>query len=88
MEGCCFSGANMEQMRARNGDFSKVDFTNASLKQADLLQSSLRKAVLLNTNLGSSNLYGVDLYKIVVAARTNFDGANLRGTLLKDRRLP
>lgn len=88
MEGCCFSGANMEQMRARNGDFSKVDFTNASLKQADLFQSSLRKAVLLNTNLGSSNLYGVDLYKIVVAARTNFDGANLRGTLLKDRRLP
>lgn len=87
MGGCCFAGANLEKARSRNADFSKADFSNASLKQADFFQSSLRKAVLVNSNLDSASLYGVDLYKIKVGAKTNFDGANLRATLLKDRRL-
>lgn len=81
IELCDAKGIICNRVSAKHCSIIKTDLAGADLYGVNLLLGSLRKSRLTEANLGRSNLYGVDFYNCVVG-RTNFDGANMKRTLL------
>ncbi|WP_428560311.1 MAG: DUF2169 family type VI secretion system accessory protein [Solidesulfovibrio sp. DCME] len=81
LELCDARGIVCNRVSAKRCSLIKTDLAGADLYGINLLLGSLRKSRLTEANLGRSNLYGVDFFNCVVG-RTNFEGANMKRTLL------
>ncbi len=80
MESADFSDAKLRQCQ-----FRKANLTHANFNNADIMEGSLAKAKLMNANFKYANLYGVDFLRAFMG-KTDFAGANLDVTLIKDWR--
>jgi uncharacterized protein YjbI with pentapeptide repeats len=84
IELCNAQGAILSRISAKKCSILKTDLAGADLYGINLFMGSLRKSRLTGANLGRSNLYAVDFFKCVVG-ETNFEGANLKRTLLASK---
>lgn len=77
---------NLDGLQARNGDFSWINFENASLQRADLMRSKLGKAVLRKSNCNRALFNECDMREVDLSSSslvdTNFAGADLRQAVL------
>jgi uncharacterized protein YjbI with pentapeptide repeats len=79
---CDLAGARLDGLRASGCRFIKCDLTGADLSGAQLTGGDLRKSRLNAADLAGADLYAANLSRLVVNPDTNFDGANLKRTVL------
>ena len=84
VENCDFTKANLAGISAQKTRFKRSNFEQANLRGINLYCGSLKKARLVATDLSCANLFGVDFFKSITG-KTNFDGSNLKRTLLHKR---
>lgn len=83
--GSDLQGVMLDRISAIGTQFRKANLRGASLFQADLREASLMKATVASAGFKAANLYSVSfLYSTL--GETDFSGANLDNTILKDWR--
>lgn len=83
--GADLTGAHLDRCQAIGAQFVRAVLDQATLNRANLREASLMQARLIQAQLRSANLYSVSFLQCTLGD-TDFTGANLDNTILRDWR--
>ena len=78
-------GADLSRANLTRSVFDDADLSGAQLLQTNMLYCSLERVDFAEVDARLANLYSAGLWQ-AKTERANFDGANLAGTLLEEKR--
>ncbi|PCJ86087.1 MAG: hypothetical protein COA54_09625 [Thiotrichaceae bacterium] len=76
-------GGNFEGISAKQAMFRKALLTHGNFDNANIIEGSMNKAHLSGASFYKANLYAVDFLRSTMGG-TDFSGANLDNTILRD----